>query len=41
MLEGESSFGRHGGQYKLYQFVENSKYHKISPLNEFPLKFPV
>ena len=30
---------QHGGQYKSYHFVEKSNYHKISPLNVFPLKF--
>ena len=32
---------QHGGQYKSYYFVEKSKYHKISPLNAFPLNFQV
>ena len=45
-----SSFGHHvGGQeyalqhdgqlYKSHYLVEKSKYHEISPLNAFPLKF--
>ena len=47
----KSSFGRHvggqeyalqhGRQYKSYYFAEKSKCHKISPLNAFPLKFPL
>ena len=47
-VSAKISFGRHvggqefdvqhGGQYKSYYFVEKSKSHKISPLNEFPLK---
>ena len=32
---------QHGRQYKSYYFVEKSKYHKISPLNAFPLKYRV
>ena len=30
---------QHGGQYKSCYFIEKSKYHKISPLNAFPLTF--
>ena len=30
---------QHGGQYESYYFVEKLKYHKLSPLNVFPLKF--
>ena len=42
MLEGKSMrFLQHGGQYKSCYFVQKSKYHKISPLNAFPLKFRV
>ena len=42
MLEGKSmptNMAAHGGQYKSCNFVEKSKYHKLSPLNAFPLKF--
>ena len=50
-IQAKSSFGRHvggqeyalqhGGQDKSCYFVEKSKYHKISPLKAFPLKFRV
>ena len=33
---------QHGGQYKSYNLLKNQlNYHKISPLNAFPLKFRV
>ena len=32
---------QHGSQYKSYYFVEKSKWHKVSPLNAFALKFGV
>ena len=38
-VEGQEYALQHGSQYKSYYFVEKSKCHKISPLNEFPLKF--
>ena len=38
---GQENALQHGGQYKLYYFVEKSKCHKIAPLNVFPLKFRV
>ena len=50
-IQAKISFGRHvegqeyalqySGQYKSYYFVEKSKYHKMSPLNAYPLKFGV
>ena len=50
-IQAKSSFGRHvgeqeyalqhGGQYKSYYFIEESKCHEISPLNAFLLKFRV
>ena len=38
---GQEYAVQHGGQYKSYHCVEKSNSHKISPLNEFPLKFRV
>ena len=32
---------QHNDQYKSYYFVKKSKFHKIPPLNAFPLKFRV
>ena len=50
-IQAKSSFGRyvggqeyalqHGGQYKSCYYFEKSKWHKMSPLNAFPLKFRV
>ena len=43
MLEGKSMPSNMAAKtnHAILYFVEKSKYHKISPLNAFPLKFRV
>ena len=41
MLEGKSMPSNMAADTNHANFVVKSKYHKISPLNEFPLKFRV